>query len=90
VFIAGCEDGLIPLKRPGASVDLAEERRLFYVGMTRASQALYLCASRGCGVAGEKVRPSPFIGDISAGLRVDENPSRSGSKRPRQTQMSLF
>jgi uncharacterized protein (TIGR00375 family) len=90
VFIAGCEDGHIPLRRPGVSVDLAEERRLFYVGMTRASQALYLCAVRGSGnPAGDGVL-SPFIGDISAGLRIDENPAPPAPRRPRQTQMSLF
>jgi len=87
VFIAGCEDGLIPLKRPGVTVDLAEERRLFYVGMTRASQALYLCAAQGQAGQG---RLSPFIGEIGAGLKFDETPSRPAPRRPRQTQMSLF
>jgi uncharacterized protein (TIGR00375 family) len=90
VFIAGCEDGLIPLKRPGATVDLAEERRLFYVGMTRASQALYLCAARNRGEKADEGGLSPFVGDIEAGLRCDETPSRPAPKRPRQTQMSLF
>ena len=43
VFIAGCDDGLLPL-RPwsGAEVDYAEERRLLFVGMTRATTRLYL------------------------------------------------
>ena len=90
VFIAGCEDGLIPLKRPGATVDLAEERRLFYVGMTRASQALYLCAARSQGDRAGQGGLSSFIGDISAGLKFDEPLSRPAPKRPRQTQMSLF
>ena len=43
VFVAGCEEGLFPHKR---SVEdprqLAEERRLCYVGMTRAMERLYL------------------------------------------------
>lgn len=90
VFIAGCEDGLIPLKRPGAAVDLAEERRLFYVGMTRASQALYLCAARGRGDQAGQRELSPFIGDIGAGLKIDEPSCPAAPKRPRQTQMALF
>ena len=44
VFIVGCEDGLLPLAWGQRSQqDLDEERRLFYVGMTRAKTRLYLC-----------------------------------------------
>lgn len=50
VFIAGAEDGLIPLKplkiRQPAAADLAEERRLFYVGITRAKDELLLLSAR--------------------------------------------
>lgn len=42
VFIAGCEQGLLPYKLyPGQSCDEEEERRLLYVGMTRAKRLLY-------------------------------------------------
>ncbi len=92
VFIAGCEDGLIPLRQPGRTTDLAEERRLFYVGMTRAREALYLCsAGRRC--VREKMLaqiPSPFLADIDAALKVEEIPPRPVPKKPRQTQMRLF
>src|SRR5439155_15223212 len=39
VFLVGCEDGLLPLRFPGAGGsddEVAEERRLFFVGLTRA------------------------------------------------------
>jgi ATP-dependent DNA helicase UvrD/PcrA len=43
VFIAGMEMGLLPLQRNAANLDeLEEERRLLYVGMTRAEEKLYL------------------------------------------------
>ena len=43
VFIAGCDDGLLPLRSwRGAEVDYAEERRLLFVGMTRATTRLTL------------------------------------------------
>ena len=47
VFIVGMEDGLFPHSRSlNESSSLEEERRLFYVGMTRAGEHLYLTASR--------------------------------------------
>jgi DNA helicase II / ATP-dependent DNA helicase PcrA len=47
VFLAGCESGLLPLRFPGSEPDIAEERRLFFVGMTRArSKLLISCAGR--------------------------------------------
>lgn len=45
VFIAGFEDGLIPYIKNG-EIDIEEERRLFYVGMTRAKETLYLLSAR--------------------------------------------
>lgn len=40
VFISGAEDGIIPLMRDGSVEDIEEERRLLYVGMTRAKKYL--------------------------------------------------
>ena len=46
VFLAGCERGLLPLRLPGSGPlspeDAAEERRLLFVGMTRARERLLL------------------------------------------------
>src|SRR5205807_1272343 len=47
VLIAGLEDGLFPHSRSiGEAQQLEEERRLFYVGMTRAENKLYLTSAR--------------------------------------------
>jgi superfamily I DNA/RNA helicase len=44
VFIVGCEEGLLPYSLfHGQPSDREEERRLLYVGMTRAKKFLFLC-----------------------------------------------
>ncbi len=43
VFIAGLENGIIPLYKAQTQDELEEERRLLYVGMTRAKDRLFLC-----------------------------------------------
>lgn len=70
VFIAGLEEGMLPFVRPGefAPSDMEEERRLLYVGMTRAQKRLLLtCAMnrRRGGVA--QSGPSRFITEIASG-----------------------
>ncbi|WP_189227811.1 UvrD-helicase domain-containing protein, partial [Saccharothrix coeruleofusca] len=50
VFVVGCEDGLLPLRWPGApdsGDEVDEERRLLFVGMTRAQRHLFLSHSSG-------------------------------------------
>jgi len=68
VFIAGVEDGLIPL-RGGEDLSeeaLEEERRLFYVGLTRAREVLFLVTARRRSLFGGSTptQPSPFLRDI--------------------------
>ncbi len=46
VFVTGLEDGLFPMMRQGDEGDVEEERRLFYVAVTRARQELSLCFAR--------------------------------------------
>lgn len=48
MFIVGLEDGLLPMKR--VDTNYFEERRLFYVGLTRSRHGLYLyhCRVRSC------------------------------------------
>lgn len=64
VFLAGMEDGLFPLKRSfDEQADLEEERRLCYVGMTRAKNKLYLS------MAGFRRRWGDFTGGPSMFLK---------------------
>ena len=71
VFIVGCEDGVLPLRFGEADEKaLAEERRLLFVGMTRARQRLILTHAKKRRWRG-KVRamdPSPFLDDIQRQL----------------------
>ena len=67
VFITGLEQGLFPLMRIDDSSDqFEEERRLFYVGMTRAKEKLYLMRSfrRGCRGGSGPSAPSRFLSEI--------------------------
>ena len=80
VFLAGCERGLLPLWLPGqAEADAAEERRLLFVGMTRARDRLLLtCAARRARPgSGEAAGRSPFLASI------DLPPALTGPRRPR-------
>lgn len=93
VFLAGCEDGLLPLRMPGqkpSEDDVAEERRLFFVGITRAQRRLYLShAARRARFGAERdVRPSPFLAAIDAGLM--ESLGESEPRRPRDLQLRLI
>jgi superfamily I DNA/RNA helicase len=78
VFIVGLEEGIIPHARSlaaagvadGFADPLAEERRLLYVGITRACQRLSLshCLSRRRNGTSETVLPSRYLDEIPAGL----------------------
>ena len=67
VFVAGCEDGLLPHVRSREDQSqVEEERRLFFVGLTRAKQFLTLTYGRFRRVRGRPERhvPSPFLREI--------------------------
>ena len=67
VFIAGCEEGILPHSRSLLNpLDLEEERRLFYVGITRSKGHLYLVFSQRRTNWGNKEAnpPSRFLGEI--------------------------
>ena len=67
VFIAGCEDGLLPHVRSRESPSqLEEERRLFFVGLTRAKQHVALVYARFRRIRGrlERCMASPFLREI--------------------------
>lgn len=90
VFIAGCEEGLVPFSGPGGLAgDPAEERRLFFVAMTRARQQLFLSWARKrtlFGASADRQRSS-YVDDIEQHLKAfAANPGR---KRVQQ-QLTLF
>lgn len=71
VFMTGMEEGLFPHSRSGeAGEELAEERRLCYVGMTRAMRKLYFSHARRRRVYGtyQFNPPSRFLAEIPAEL----------------------
>ncbi|MBS0013216.1 MAG: ATP-binding domain-containing protein, partial [Desulfobacterales bacterium] len=92
VFVAGCEDGLIPYHgADGSCADADEERRLFYVGVTRAMSELFLCSARTRKIYGQtrQQKPSPFMEELSRSLKKPAADDFS-RKKPRQMQLRLF
>ena len=102
VFLPGLEDGLLPLRRellfPVADpitsnaqteASEAEERRLLYVGLTRAARALFLshCAQRTRYGRTLHLQPSPFMGQICEFCRHSTLTTRT---RKEQKQISLL
>ncbi len=84
VFLIGCEEGVFPHSRALDEGGLEEERRLAYVGITRAERDLYVTSARTRTVFGARSFgvPSRFIGEIPAELTDrDSQPARSPRAR---------
>jgi superfamily I DNA/RNA helicase len=92
VFLAGCEEGLLPHSRTldaratdASPQDIEEERRLFYVGVTRAREALVVSRAKTRGLRGKTVprTPSRFVLEIPTDLleetHVTEDPEVSSA-----------
>jgi superfamily I DNA/RNA helicase len=103
VFIIGCEDRLLPLDimvlKPdthscsGMKSDPQEERRLFYVGMTRAKEYLCLTHARHRQLFGQALMqdPSPYLAYIAEELKAYEAAKLNAPKKdPDAQQMKLF
>lgn len=93
VFIVGCEKGLLPLEREGKEFDSAEERRLLYVGMTRAKERLYLTRAKRRTMFGRSIeaKPSPFLSDINEELKIYELAAPMKAKKVAESeQTDLF
>jgi DNA helicase-2/ATP-dependent DNA helicase PcrA len=92
VFIIGCEEGVFPHSRALDEGGLEEERRLCYVGITRAERDLYLTYARTRAVFGARSwgAPSRFVGEIPAQLtdREEQAPRGLGGVRARATSWS--
>lgn len=74
-FIIGMEENLIPHFNSSRDGDVEEERRLFYVGLTRAREKVYLTGARRRLVFGKEERPHPsrFLSDIPEELIETKN-----------------
>ena len=93
VFIVGCEEGLLPYLPPNRTADPAEERRLFYVGMTRARQRLILTHAARRLLFGQSMenRLSGFVTDIETALReLRQAPRRPPRPKTDDLQLPLF
>jgi superfamily I DNA/RNA helicase len=89
VFMIGCEEGVFPHSRALDEGGLEEERRLCYVGITRAQRDLYLTYARTRNVFGARSfgAPSRFIGEIPDELtdREQQQPRGLAGVRARAT-----
>ncbi len=83
-FIVGLEEGLLPHEKSNTEDkdDLEEERRLFFVGITRAKVGLHISYARYRTIRGQMLRtiPSPFLFEI--GIDLAETNSSSSSLHP--------
>jgi DNA helicase-2/ATP-dependent DNA helicase PcrA len=103
VFITGMEEGILPCELPqkkkdegliavAAPTSIHEERRLFYVGMTRAQNALILTSAATRQIFGTyRNRPlSPFISEIPTSLYELTERKKLKRKKTAAKQMKLF
>jgi len=93
VFVAGCEQGLVPFAKDGKNIDdLEEERRLFYVAMTRAMDILCLTYAKKRSIYGKsfKRQRSFFIEDIEKRLTQVEKSVVHLKVRKKEKQLELF
>jgi len=85
VFLVGMEDGLFPHQRSveDSGGRLEEERRLCYVGMTRAREQLFLCYAETRRMFGSEnfCRPSRFIDEMPSKF-IEEIRPRTSSRQP--------
>ncbi|HEU0007227.1 MAG TPA: 3'-5' exonuclease, partial [Terriglobia bacterium] len=81
VFVVGLEEGLFPHSRSlDSQAEIEEERRICYVGMTRAEKKLFLTRALSrrflFGDSPNETEPSRFLADIPSTLIEDSSPGR--------------
>jgi DNA helicase II / ATP-dependent DNA helicase PcrA len=91
VFIVGLEDGLLPHSRSKVEGTLDEERRLFYVALTRAMQTLAISHCGGRKKYGQVLpcHPSPFLKELPAEL-VEHSDAKSKTPVTQASGKNLF
>ena len=77
VFILDVNEGIIPYKKAVLQSDVEEERRMFYVGMTRASEKLYICSIKEKN--GKPLKDSPFLMGIATYSTISSSSISSNS-----------
>jgi superfamily I DNA/RNA helicase len=91
VFMAGAEVGIVPFALGREDADIEEERRLFYVAMTRAKEELFVVHARKRFLYGRRLpgSPTPFLSEVPRELvrtsALPDNPKKKEGK-----QMGLF
>jgi superfamily I DNA/RNA helicase len=93
LFVAGCEDGLIPFRRKDRAGDLSEEKRLFYVALTRAREKVFLTRAEQRLWLGRKIKPplSPYVEAIQEDLKDHRSPfSKRHREKKKDSQLNLF
>jgi DNA helicase-2/ATP-dependent DNA helicase PcrA len=94
VFIVGLDDGILPHSRSFDEPEaMEEERRLFYVGITRAKEKLYFIRAIQRGGRGmtEETYPSRFLDDVPVDLLVGRTRTgRAMRGAPAETKWSLY
>lgn len=80
VFLCGLKEGLLPLRSESRESDCLEERRLFYVGMTRSCEELILLHA---------ASPSPFLEELPQQL-LEHGLAAPPLQPPDQEQLTLF
>lgn len=91
VFVVGLEDGLLPHSRSKVEGTMDEERRLFYVAVTRAMQTLAISHCGGRKKYGQTLpcHPSPFLKELPEEL-VEHSDSKSKTPVAQESGKNLF
>jgi superfamily I DNA/RNA helicase len=91
VFIAGCEDGLMPYSLNQTS-NTEEEQRLLYVGMTRAKNYLFLTHAKKRFLMGKEYqfKRSPFLDKIETELIEAQKQEYKHKEKKKDDQLKMF
>jgi DNA helicase-2/ATP-dependent DNA helicase PcrA len=82
VFVVGMEEGIFPLQKAGEDDSVEEERRLCYVGMTRARERLYMTGALSRRLFGQNKNQtslSRFVRELPGTVITDDRTRRGGS-----------
>ena len=80
------------MKNESGLVNIDEERRLFYVAMTRAKEQLFLSYTKKRKIYGKSAErePSPFLNDIEDKLKAFDRVEGKKKNKGNQVQLDLF